>query len=272
MILDEIAAAAHRRVARAKETLPLGALREAALAADGTPSGNTAPPLLFDRALSAPGLSFICEVKRASPSRGLIAEDFPYLQIAGEYEEAGAAAISVLTEPEFFLGSDAYLRDIAATVKVPLLRKDFTVDPYQIYQAKILGASAVLLICALLETSSLREYITIADTLGLSCLVEVHNGEEIQSALDAGARIIGINNRDLKTFQVDPGITGRLRKLVPPDCLAVSESGVRAAADIQVLRELGMDAVLIGEALMRSPDKKQFLTELRGRGSDYDEN
>lgn len=260
MILDDIAAVARRRVAGAKEARPLEALRDDVLAG----AGGGGPLLPFERALSAPGLSFICEVKRASPSRGLIAEKFPYLQIAAEYEEAGAAAISVLTEPEFFLGSDAYLRDIAATVKLPLLRKDFTVDPYQIYEAKLLGASAVLLICALLETRTLGEYIGLAAELGLSCLTEVHGEGELRAALDAGSRIIGINNRDLRTFQVDLGLTGRLRRLIPPDCLAVSESGVRGAADIRALRDLELDAVLVGEALMRSPDKKRFLAELRG--------
>jgi indole-3-glycerol phosphate synthase len=291
VILDDIAAAARRRVARAREALPLEALREAALSAPGNnavPGGNTAqgknivpgesattpgrkaapgetaPP--FEKALTAPGLSFICEVKRASPSKGLIAEDFPYLQIAGEYEAAGAAAISVLTEPEFFLGSDAYLRDIAAAVKVPLLRKDFIVDPYQIYEAKLLGASAMLLICALLETRALEEYIGLAASLGMSSLVETHNAEELRSALDAGARIIGINNRDLRTFQVDLGLSGRLRRLIPPGIITVSESGVKGAAETRVLRELGFDAALIGEALMRAPDKKQFLAELREEG------
>jgi indole-3-glycerol phosphate synthase len=271
VILDDIAAAARRRLARAKEERPLEALREAlegraaggGAVESGAAGANTAPAFPFERALAAPGLSFICEVKRASPSRGLIAEDFPYLQIAGEYEEAGAAAVSVLTEPEFFLGSDAYLRDIAGALKIPLLRKDFTVDPYQMYEAKFLGASAALLICALLDPRTLGKYLALADSLGLSCLTEVHNGEELGAALDAGARIIGINNRDLGTFRVDLGLTGRLRKRIPPDRLAVCESGIRGAEDIRALRGLDLDAVLIGEALMRSPDKKRFLAELR---------
>jgi indole-3-glycerol phosphate synthase len=260
VILDDIAAAARRRVAGAKEAQPLEALREAALSAPGE---NTGPPFPFERALTGPGLSFICEVKRASPSKGLIAGDFPYLRIAKEYEDAGAAAISVLTEPEFFLGSNAYLRAIAGAVKAPLLRKDFIVDPYQIYEAKTLGAAAALLICALLETRVLAEYISLTAALGLSPLVEVHDAEELQSALDAGARIIGINNRDLRTFQVDLGLSVRLRGLIPPGIITVSESGVSGAADIRLLREQGFDAALIGEALMRAPDKRRFLAELR---------
>ncbi|MDR2094693.1 MAG: indole-3-glycerol phosphate synthase TrpC [Treponema sp.] len=283
MILDDIAAAARRRVERAKEAVPLEKIRETALdkaaAGKGTASnkgrgsgqgsvlddgGRGGPDFPFERALAAPELSFICEVKKASPSKGLIAGDFPYRRIAVEYEEAGAAAISVLTEPEHFLGRDQYLRDIASEVKLPLLRKDFTVDPYQIYEAKLLGASAVLLICALLDTRALAEYIALAGYLGLSCLTEAHTKEEIQSALDAGARIIGINNRDLKTFQVDLGLTGRLRKFIPPGVTAVSESGIRSPADIRFLTEFEVDAALIGEALMRAADKKQFLAELRG--------
>jgi indole-3-glycerol phosphate synthase len=268
VILEDIAAAARGRVARAEEALPLEKIREMALASvRGSSLPEQGADFPFERALALPGLSFICEVKRASPSRGLIAEDFPYRQIAGEYEEGGAAAISVLTEPEYFLGRDEYLRDIAAVVKIPLLRKDFIVDPYQIYEAKILGASAILLICALLDTRSLREYTALADTLGLSCLIEAHNEEELQSALDAGARIIGINNRDLKTFQVDFGLTGRLRGLIPRKIIAVAESGVRSPADIRVLRDLGVDAALVGEALMRAADKRRFLAELRAAGT-----
>ncbi|MDR1900942.1 MAG: indole-3-glycerol phosphate synthase TrpC [Treponema sp.] len=265
MILDEIAAAARRRVERVKDAVPFEKVRDAALAKAEGFAGETA--FAFEKALILPGLSFICEVKRASPSRGLIAGDFPYLQIAGEYEEAGAAAISVLTEPEYFLGKDEYLRDIAAAVKVPVLRKDFTIDAYQIYEAKLLRASAVLLICALLDTRTLREYAALADTLGLSCLVEVHTAEELQSAQDAGARIIGINNRDLKTFQVDLGLTSRLRPLIPTGIITVSESGIRSPADIRTVTELGINAVLIGEAAMRSADKKNYLAELRGGGN-----
>jgi indole-3-glycerol phosphate synthase len=215
-------------------------------------------------------MAFICEVKKASPSKGLIAKtpqgapDFPYLQIALDYEAAGAAAISVLTEPEYFLGSDEYLREIAAAVNIPVLRKDFVVDEYQIYEAALLGAQAILLICALLETATLREYIKIAHSLGLSALVETHSAGEVQSALDAGARIIGINNRDLQTFNVDLATTGKLRKLIPAGIITVSESGISSPDDIKTLGGYGVDAVLIGETLMRSPDKKARLRVLRG--------
>ena len=224
---------------------------------------------IFEQALSAPGLSFICEVKKASPSKGVIAEDFPYLQIAEEYEAAGAAAISVLTEPEYFLGSDQYLREIAARVKIPVLRKDFVIDAYQIYEAKILGAQAVLLICALLDTATLAQYIAAAGELGLSALVEIHNEAEAEQALAAGARIIGINNRDLSTFNVDLGLSARLRKLIPAGIITVAESGLKSPDDLRALKDAGIDAVLIGESLMRSADKKRFLAELKAA---YDEN
>jgi len=227
----------------------------------------------FEKALRSPGssggrrgkdISFICEIKRASPSKGIIAEDFPYLDIARDYENAGAAAISVLTEPHYFKGDDRFLREIADVVSIPLLRKDFTVDVYMIYEAKMLGASAVLLICSILDRETLAEYIRVAHNLGLSALVEVHNEGEVETALEAGARIIGVNNRDLNTFEVDTGVSIRLRKLVPAGIIFVSESGVRKAADIQTLRQNGVDAVLIGETLMRSSDKRAALASLRG--------
>lgn len=204
-------------------------------------------------------MSFICEVKKASPSKGLIASDFPYVDIAKDYEAAGAAAISVLTEPEYFLGSNEYLKEIRRHVSVPLLRKDFTVDPYQIFEAKVIGASAVLLICALLDTETLRTGIHLCDSLGMSALVEAHDEEEIKSALRAGARIIGVNNRNLKTFSVDFSNSIRLRSLVPDDVLFIAESGVKSADDIRLLHEAGVDGVLIGETLMRSADKKKYL-------------
>ncbi|GHV76619.1 indole-3-glycerol phosphate synthase [Spirochaetia bacterium] len=266
MILDDIAASTRIRVEKAKAVRSLEAVKDAALtqAADKR-------RLAFEQALAAPGLSFICEVKKASPSKGLIAEDtpgFPYVDIAKDYEAAGASAISVLTEPDYFLGSDRYLMEIAALVQVPALRKDFVIDPYQIYEAKLLGASAVLLICALLDTKTLGAYIETADTLGLAALVEAHNEDEVRAALDAGARIIGINNRDLKTFTVDLATTARLRKLVPTGILTVSESGIRGPEDIRALTvEQSIDAVLIGEALMRAADKRGYLKELRAAGN-----
>ena len=205
-----------------------------------------------------------CALPISSPSKGLIAPDFPYLKIAKEYERAGADCISVLTEPKWFLGSDEYLREIAAEVKIPCLRKDFTVDEYMIYEAKLLGASAVLLIAALLPESQLKEYIGICDELGLSALVETHNEAEVDDALCAGARVIGVNNRNLKDFSVDTENSKRLRKLIPRDILFVAESGVKTAADVCSLRAIGADAVLVGETLMRAEDKTQKLNELRG--------
>lgn len=216
----------------------------------------------FEKALKKDGLSFICEVKKASPSKGLIAEHFPYLDIAREYENAGASAISCLTEPRWFLGSDKYLQEIADEVSIPVLRKDFTVCDYQIYEAKLLGADAVLLICALLDTATIKEYITICDTLGMSALVEAHNEDEIKSALSAGARVIGVNNRNLKDFSVDVNNSTRYRSMIPSDVVFVSESGIKTHDDIKVLLDNGTNAVLIGETLMRSDDKKAMLQEL----------
>ena len=216
----------------------------------------------FEKALAADGISFICEVKKASPSKGVIAEDFPYLEIAREYEAAGAAAISCLTEPKWFMGSDEYLREIAGAVSIPVLRKDFTICDYQIYEAKTLGASAVLLICALLDTDTIREYIKICDTLGMSALVEAHDEAEVDSALAAGARIIGVNNRNLKDFSVNVNNSSRYRQMIPSDVLFVSESGIKTHKDIEGLQKNHTNAVLIGETLMRSDDKKATLEEL----------
>ena len=256
-ILDELAAHARERVAAAKREKPLEVIRRQALA---LPKGDFA----FENAMKKPGVSFICECKKASPSKGIIAPDFPYLEIAKEYEAAGADGISVLTEPKWFLGSDRYLKEIALSVSLPCLRKDFTVDAYMIYEAKLLGASAVLLICSLLGEDVLREYIGLCDELGLSALVEAHDGEEVGMALRAGARMIGVNNRNLRDFSVDTDLSRRLRALIPSDVVFVSESGVRTAEDIEKLRETGADAVLVGETLMRAPDKAAKLAQLRG--------
>ncbi len=256
-ILDELAAHARERVAAAKREKPLEVIRRQALS---LPKGDFA----FENAMKKPGVSFICECKKASPSKGIIAPDFPYLEIAKEYEAAGADGISVLTEPKWFLGSDRYLKEIALSVSLPCLRKDFTVDAYMIYEAKLLGASAVLLICSLLGEDILREYIGLCDELGLSALVEAHDGEEVGMALRAGARMIGVNNRNLRDFSVDTDLSRRLRALIPSDVVFVSESGVRTAEDIRKLRETGADAVLVGETLMRAPDKAAKLIELRG--------
>ncbi|MBO4927132.1 MAG: indole-3-glycerol phosphate synthase TrpC [Clostridiales bacterium] len=219
----------------------------------------------FEEALRRDGMSFICECKKASPSKGVIAEDFPYLQIARDYEAAGADCISVLTEPRWFLGSDAYLEEIAAAVNVPCLRKDFTVDEYMIYEAKVLGAGAVLLICSILEPSQLSEYAAICNSLGLTALFETHNEGEVYDAVVAGARVIGVNNRNLADFSVDTGNSAKLRKLVPPGVIFVAESGIRTAADVRALEAIGVDAVLVGETLMRAADKKTTLAELRGK-------
>ncbi len=258
MILEEIAARTVQRVAEEKAAVPLSEMKKRAEALDA----NTGFP--FREALSGDEISFICEVKRASPSKGLIAPDFPYLDIARDYERAGASAISCLTEPFWFKGRDEYLAEISNAVTIPVLRKDFTVDEYMIYQAKTLGASAVLLICSILSKEQLSEYLGIAHSLGLSALVEAHDDGEVRTALSVGAGIIGVNNRDLRTFTVDINNSARLRKLVPPEVLFVSESGIKTAADIEALRSNGTNAVLIGETLMRSPDKKAALDELRG--------
>jgi indole-3-glycerol phosphate synthase len=257
-ILDQLAAHARERVAAKRAEMDTAALR--ALALD-LPRGDFA----FESALRDPGVSFICECKKASPSKGVIAEDFPYLQIARQYEAAGADAISVLTEPKWFLGHDSYLKEIASAVSIPCLRKDFTVDEYMIYEAKVLGASAVLLICSILSETQIRDYIAVSDALGLSALVEAHDEAEVEMALKAGARVIGVNNRNLKDFSVDPENSRRLRRLIPRDVLFVSESGVKSTEDVAAIRSMGADAVLVGEALMRAPDKKAMLAKLRGQ-------
>lgn len=256
-ILDQLADYARQRVAAAKAKRPLSDLSREALA---LPRGD----FPFEKALGGDGLAFICECKKASPSKGLIAPEFPYLQIAKEYDAAGADAISVLTEPKWFLGSDAYLAEIAAAVSVPCLRKDFTVDEYMLHEAKLLGASAALLICAILDEAQLKDYLAACDALGLSALVEAHDEVEVETALKVGARIIGVNNRNLKDFTVDTGNSRRLRALIPEGVLFVSESGVKGPEDVQAAREMGADAVLVGEALMRAPDKAIKLAELRG--------
>ena len=256
-ILEQLAAYARTRVEQAKAVRPLADVKAAALA---QPKGDFA----FEKALAQPGVRFICECKRASPSKGLIAPVFPYLDIAKEYAAAGADAISVLTEPKWFLGSDEYLQQIAAAVPVPCLRKDFTVDEYMIYEAKLLGASAVLLICSLLDTETLHQYLGICDALGLSALVEAHDEQEIASAAAAGARVIGVNNRNLKNFTVDVTNSLALRQKAPPGVLFVAESGITSPSDVSALRAAGVDAVLVGEALMRTPDKAAALAALRG--------
>ncbi|MDD7515590.1 indole-3-glycerol phosphate synthase TrpC [Ruminococcus flavefaciens] len=256
-ILDKLAEHAKERVEAAKKVLSLEEARRRALE---LPKGG----FEFEKALKKDDIAFICECKKASPSNGVIAEVFPYLDIAKDYEAAGADCISVLTEPKWFLGSDEYLREIAENVSIPCIRKDFTVDEYMIYEAKLLGAKAVLLICSILTAEQIKKYIGICDELGMSALVEAHDEAELRAAVACGARIIGVNNRNLKDFSVDTGNSRRLRELAPSDVSFVSESGVQSAEDIRLLREAGVNAVLIGETLMRASDKKAKLAELKG--------
>ena len=256
MILDELAAHARKRVQAAMAAIELDEMREAAKA---MPKGD----FRFERALKGDQMAFLCEVKRASPSRGIIAEDFPYLDLARDYESAGADAVSCLTEPKWFLGSDDIFRDIRGAISLPMLRKDFTVHEYQLYEAKRLGADAALLICALLDARALAEMLSVCDELGLSALVETHDEAEIRMAVSAGARVIGVNNRNLKTFTVDFSNAARLRALVHPQAVFVAESGVRSAEDVAALKQVGADAVLIGEALMRAPDRRATLAAYR---------
>ena len=258
MILDKIIEATKIRVAQEKQVESPESVKAAALA---LPSDTGFP---FEAALRQQDFNFICEVKKASPSKGIIAEHFPYLEIAKEYEVAGAAAISVLTEPDFFKGDKKYLQEIASTVKIPVLRKDFIIDEYQIYQAKVWGASAILLICACLDVPTLTKFRELADSLGLSSLVEAHDEAEVQMAIDCGARIIGVNNRNLKDFTVDVQNSVRLRNLVEDDVIFVSESGLETPEDIQVLRDNNIGVALMGETFMRSPNKVEKLAYLYG--------
>lgn len=258
MILDEIAQYALIRVNESKKRISMDEIIQTA---DKLPVNNDFP---FKKALSGNDISFICEVKKASPSKGIIVADFPYLQIAKDYEKAGASAISVLTEPKYFMGNDNYLKEIASKVNIPVLRKDFTVDSYQIYEAKILGASAILLICAILSDEQLKDYINIAHSLGLSALVEAHDETEVKRAIYAGAGIIGVNNRNLKDFTVDINNSIRLRQLVPKNIIFVSESGIKTPQDIKNLKNNKTNAVLIGETFMRNPDKTKALNYLKG--------
>lgn len=256
-ILEQIAAKTRERVARSKEQTSLDVLR-ALCAQAGTADGAA-----FAGALRAPGLRFICEIKKASPSKGVIDARFDYLAIARAYADAGADAVSCLTEPHWFLGSDEIFRAVRGTILTPMLRKDFTVDEYQLYEARLMGANAVLLIAALLDTRTMARYLEICDTLGLAALVETHNEDEIASAVDAGASIIGVNNRNLKDFSVDFSNAARLREHIPPEALYVAESGVRTPADAAALRAAGADAVLVGETLMRARDKGALLAHMR---------
>lgn len=256
-ILEKLAEHARERVEMAKRKISGKEMRRLA---SELPKGS----FDFEKALQKPGLSFICECKKASPSKGILSEDYPYLRIAADYEAAGADCISVLTEPGWFLGDGAHLREISEKVSVPCLRKDFIVDSYMIYEAKLLGASAVLLICSILDSAELSDYLAICGGLGLSALVEAHDAAEAEKALSAGARVIGVNNRNLNDFSVDTGNSGSIRSMIPDGVIFVSESGVKEPEDVKKLRDMRADAVLIGEALMRAADKKAALAALKG--------
>jgi indole-3-glycerol phosphate synthase len=262
-ILHEIAEKTRIRIEREKSILPFDELKRMVREGEGSERAYRKDHVFLD-ALKKPGMSYICEVKKASPSKGLIAKDFPYLDIATEYEAAGASAISCLTEPDYFMGSNEYLSAISEKVEIPVLKKDFTIDEYMIYQAAYYKASAVLLICALLDDAALKGYRELAESLDMDALVETHDEAEAERALKSGARIVGVNNRDLRTFKVDTNTSIRLRKLVPKEVAFVSESGISSAEDIRKLRENGTDAVLIGETLMRSADKAKALAKLNG--------
>ena len=259
MILEKIVAATKRRIKHAKLISPLNTVKHSAIS---LPLKN---PFTFEQALANSTFSFICEIKKASPSKGIIAADFPYRQIATAYEIAGATAISVLTEPDFFLGSNQYLTEIKSVVQLPILRKDFILDEYQIYESKCMGADAILLICSLLSPKELTNYIKIADTLGLSTLVEAHNAKEISMALTAKARIIGVNNRNLADFSIDMQTSIRLRQLVPDNIIFIAESGIKTAADVQLLQQNHIQGALVGETMMKSTDKPAALAQLYGK-------
>ena len=256
-ILDKLADLSRERAKREQEKIPAEELREQAKAL-GKGNGEA-----FLSALKKPGISFICEIKKASPSKGLISPDFPYLKIAAAYEQAGADCISCLTEPEYFLGSDDIFREVREKVNLPMLRKDFTVCEYQLDQARVMGANAALLIVSLMDERTLTAYLEHCEELGIAALVETHDEEEIRTAVSAGAKIIGVNNRNLKDFSVDFGNAARLRDRIPPECIYVAESGVRTPEDVQRLRQIGADAALIGETLMRAEDPAETLKSLR---------
>lgn len=264
-ILNEIADYTRIRIEEEKKSIPESEVRALAEKMAAVTDDVKSEHFRFEKALKAASpMAFITECKKASPSKGLIAEQFPYVDIAKDYEAAGATAISVLTEPKWFLGSDRYLEEISEAVSIPCLRKDFTINPYMIYQAKTFGASCILLICSLLDTEELKEYIAVADSLGLSQIVEAHDEKEIESAMEAKARIIGVNNRNLKDFTVDINNSGKLRSMVPESTLFVAESGIKTREDIATLESIGVNAVLIGETLMRASDKRAMLNELKG--------
>ncbi len=263
MILDQLANHAKERVLKDKEKISLEEIKLKALSLE---KGD----FVFEKALRNNFPSLICEVKKASPSKGVISEDFPYLEIAKEYEKVGATCISVLTEPKWFLGSDEIFKEIRANVSLPMLRKDFTVDEYQIYQAKLMGADCVLLIVAILTTNQIKSYIEICNNLGINAVVEAHDEKEINSAIKAGAKIIGVNNRNLKDFTVNLDNASELKTYIPEDVIYIAESGIATVEDGISLVKKGADALLIGEALMRTDNKREFISKIKG--ADYEQN
>ena len=257
MILQKIVENKREEVARQKGILPLGELRQ--MLADRPPSRD------FEGAIRNRDCAVIAEVKRSSPSKGLIREDFNPIGIAGIYEDNGASAISILTERKFFEGNAAYVPQISSVVGLPLLRKDFIIDPYQINETRVLGADALLLIARLLEAGELRDFLGLASELGLAALVEVHNEADVEKAVSSGARIVGINNRDLATFRTDLDVSIRLARRIPKAITVVSESGINNRGDIEKLMEAGIHAFLVGESLMREKDVGKKLRELLGK-------
>ena len=267
-ILEELANTARERVKKDKESVSLERMKEFARemtnASDVACSvGSAYSGKAFYDAVSREGLSFICEIKKASPSKGIIDPEFDYLKIAADYEAAGADCMSCLTEPSRFLGSDEIFKSVRAAVKTPMIRKDFTIEEYQIYQAKAMGANCVLLICSLLDEKTLSEYLKICDELGLAALTETHDGEEIKKAVSSGAKMIGVNNRNLKDFSVDFENAAKLRDMIPAGTLYVAESGVKSVDDLKLLNSIGADAVLMGEVLMRAEDRIARLNEFK---------
>lgn len=260
MILDKLVLSTQKRLENIKKEICLEQIKEAALK-----KTKLKDEFLFEHILKKNTFSYICEVKKASPSKGIIANHFPYLEIAIQYEEADASAISVLTEPEYFKGSNEHLTEISNNVSIPILRKDFTIDEYQIYEAKAIGADAILLICSILNENLINKYINICDKLGLSALVEVHNKDEIKCAINSGARIIGVNNRDLNTFNIDINNCIQLRRYVPEHILFIAESGIQTKEHIDIIKSYSINGVLIGESLMRSENKKEMLSYLDGK-------
>ena len=260
MILDDIVAVKQKKLSDLMQKMPLDALQKKI-------EDRPANPKDFHHALKKPGISVIAEVKKASPSKGVIKSDFDPETIARQYNEYGADAVSVLTEEDFFLGCNEYLKTVKAVTHIPVLRKDFIIDIWQVYESRMIGADAILLIVGILTDKQLRTYRETAQSLGMHALVEVHNEEELARALDSGTEIVGINNRNLKTFDVSLETTEKLASKISPGKTIVSESGIKNAEDIRYLKQLGVDAVLVGETLMRAGSIKDQLDQFKQAGA-----